>query len=161
MYLSKGYLPTFLTIPGIILVLAGYFLAVLFKFFDYKLLPMGIAFPWLFCFAGLIILGRTKESLDDERVKQIRNFSFRFLSDFLIVAIATNSIIELFGDSSVGTEGFPALLLVILLSHLYYLKVAICFEGINEATGKLRLKYHLLFVPYFTIVTILNIMLFV
>lgn len=161
MHLSKGYLPSSLTIPAIFLILSGYIMAFLYKFFDVELLAFDVAFPWLFSFSGLIVLGRTKETFDDERINQIRNFSFRFLSELFIGGFATISIIGLFGGSWDSANILPGLILISLLGHLYYLKIATLFDGIDESTGKLKIKYHLLFLPYFTLVGILNYILFI
>ena len=99
MNLSKGYLPYIFTIPAILLLFGGYVLAGLYKFYDVEILSAGIAWPWLASFTGALLLGRTREKIEDERVNQVRNFSFRFLSELLIVGFFTISVMGLFFES--------------------------------------------------------------
>lgn len=160
MHLSKGYLPHLLTIPAIILLLGGYFFAGLYKYYGIEILSSGVAWPWVASFTGAIVLGRTKEKFEDERINQIRNFSFRFLSEALIFGLLAISIFGLFLDSWGTFENLPFILLMVLLFHLYYLKVAVIFNGIDESTGNLKIGYHILFAPYMMVVVLLTLLLF-
>jgi hypothetical protein len=153
MNLSKGYLPYIFTIPAIIFLLGGIVFAGLYKFYDIEILSGGIAWPWLASFTGALVLGRTREKIEDERVNQVRNFSFRFLSELFIGGFFAICLMGLFFDSWGSTEdALPGILLMFLLWHLYYLKIAVLFDGIDETTGNLKVKYHLLFLPYIIIV---------
>ena len=162
MNLSKGYLPYIFTIPAILLLFGGYVLAGLYKFYDVEILSAGIAWPWLASFTGALVLGRTREKIEDERVNQVRNFSFRFLSELLIVGFFTISVTGLFFESWGTTEdALPGILLLFLIWHLYYLKIAVLFDGIDETTGKLKIGYHLLSLPFIIIVGIITYPLFI
>jgi len=162
MNLSKGYLPHIFTIPAIILLFGGYIFAGLYKFYDIEILSEGIAWPWLTSFIGALVLGRTREKIEDERVNQVRNFSFRFLSELFIAGIFTICMMGLFFDSWGSIEdALPGILLTFLIWHLYYLKIAVLFDGIDETTGKLKFEYHLLFLPFIIIVGVITYPLFI
>lgn len=159
MNLSKGYFPPVFTLPAIILLCGGYIFAGLYKYYGIEILSAGIAWPWVASFTGAIVLGRTKESYDDERINQIRNFSFRILSEFFIAAFLGISLFGLFGESWGTMENLPFILLSMLLLHLYHLKVAVLY-GIDETTGQLKFGYRLLFGPYVIVTAILTYILF-
>lgn len=98
--IARGFFPISFTIPAFILVVAGYILGALNKFGDIQILAEGIAASWAICLVGLYILGRTREPVEDERAKQLRNFSFGYLSEILLGLTVAVSMIYFYDTSS-------------------------------------------------------------
>ncbi len=143
--LARGFIPHFFTIPTILLLVAGYSLATLYTFWDIQFFPKSAAFSWMMCMIGYFILGRIKESIEDERVKQLRTFSFTFLGELFFGLLASLSIMMILGAEVNSGSVVPTLFLACLSGHYFILKLMINFDALENEKADLKPLHYLFF----------------